>query len=52
VLSGKQKLPSPEFYPWQKWCLSFAKTLADCEINDIAAAISPAFCYDSWPYFD
>jgi hypothetical protein len=29
--------------------LSFAKTLADSEINDIAAAVPPAFCYNSWP---
>jgi hypothetical protein len=24
----------------------FAKTLADCKINRIAAAVSPAFCYN------
>ena len=27
--------------------LSFAKSLADCEINDMAAAVSPALCYNS-----
>jgi len=32
--------------------LSFAKTLADSEINDIAAAVPPAFCYNSWPCFN
>jgi hypothetical protein len=26
--------------------LWFAKTLADCKINRIAAAVSPAFCYN------
>jgi hypothetical protein len=32
--------------------VSFAKTLADSEINDMAAAVPPAFCYNSWPCFD
>jgi len=32
--------------------LSFAKTLADCEINIIAAAVPPASCYNSWTCFD
>src|SRR5947207_1410466 len=38
----------------QQVCLrwSFAKTLADCEINNIAAAVLPAFCYNSWPCFN
>jgi len=27
--------------------LSFAKTLADCEINNIAPDVSSAFCYNS-----
>jgi hypothetical protein len=26
--------------------LSFAKALADCRINNIAAVVSPAFCYN------
>ena len=29
--------------------LLFAKTLADSEINDMVAAVPPAFCYNSWP---
>ena len=32
--------------------VSFAKTLADRETNNIAAAVSLAFCYNSWPWFD
>ena len=31
--------------------VSFAKTLADCEIYNIAAAVAPAFWYNSWPCF-
>jgi hypothetical protein len=30
---------------------SFAKTLADREIDNIAGTISPSFCYKSWPCF-
>jgi len=32
--------------------LSLAKTLADAELNDIAAAIPPAYYYNSWPCFN
>ena len=32
--------------------LGFAKALADCEINNIAAALPPLFCSNSWPCFD
>jgi hypothetical protein len=35
-----------------KIALSFAKTLAGCEVNNIGAAVPPAFCYNSWPCFD
>jgi hypothetical protein len=34
------------WFPW----LWFAKTLADFEINDIAAPL-PLFCYNSYPCF-
>jgi hypothetical protein len=27
--------------------VSFAKTLTNCEINNIAAIVSPVFCYNS-----
>ena len=30
----------------------FAKTLADCKINNIAATHPPLFCYNSWLCFD
>ena len=30
--------------------MSFAKTLADCEINNIATAVSSAFCSNSSPW--
>jgi hypothetical protein len=32
--------------------LSLAKTLADCEINNIASADLAAFWHNSWPCFD
>src|SRR5260370_24702834 len=37
---GNLKFVTPE-------CLWFAKTLTDFEINDIAAALLPLFCYNS-----
>ena len=40
------------FYANANVLVSFAKTLADSEINNIAAAVPPAFCYNSWPCFD
>ena len=46
---GFPKVLSPYTTRFVPAPLSFAKTLADSEINDIAAAVPPAFCYNSWP---
>ena len=37
---------------FDKLPLGSAKTLADFEINTIAAALPPLFCSNSWPCFD
>jgi hypothetical protein len=43
---------TPTVHASLRWTHSFAKTLADSEINDMAGAVPPAFCYNSWPCFD
>src|ERR1700694_1395208 len=44
----KQNVGLYNFFVFREICDpgAFAKTLADCRINRIAAAVSPAFCYN------
>jgi|ERR1700730_13004016 len=44
--------PDPDYRGVHGTVLWFAKTLADFEINNIAAALPPLFCYNSQPCFD